>query len=585
MGCVAVDKHRNRNAHASIIQLDLTREDDQKLILDWIDHPSVIGIFWAPPCGTASAAREIMLDGEDFLPQPLRTVLEPDGISSLEGLDALRVSQANMLYWFCSETFDKCHRLNKLAMCENPRSSLFWCASFWSEMECASELFIRDHQACAYGSTRPKWTRLAANFEEVHLINLTCPGNHKHEPWGTVQKGAKRVFATSLEVHYPQGLCAAIVNAFLSKLGALGFSQIDVVPPNPAVQALSGKQPLTGKMPPMVPEYKSKILVFRGPCLQHCKILHSFQVGGLEGAENISSNAKNICKAVGIDGGCIPQILPSSSIMLQVYGVPWEPIEFIEKATVFEHPLAIQRAIPEVLVEAIKTRCQMSPIEIAKARLRTLLFWNTRAKQLEAEEKKLKQTMDPIVSGEVSRKRILLFREMLKESGHPDVGAEEELIEGAKLVGEVPITGVLPPKFVPATTTLDSLKKQSAMMKPKAYDIASSSGDSSIDEEVWRQTLAEEQGWLRGPLSLADIDPCSPITKRFGLRQSDKVRLIDDYSASGINGCVTTSEMPALHTIDAASAVLCQWFDVRSNAKQDTALLVRTFDLKVHTDR
>lgn len=592
MGCIAVDKHRNRNAHASIIQLDLTREDDQKLVLDRIEHPSVMCIFWAPPCGTASAAREIMLDSEDFLPQPLRTVLEPDGISSLSGLDAVRVSQANMLYWFCGETFDKCHRLNKLAMCENPRSSLFWCTSFWSEMECASELFIQDHQACAYGSTRPKWTRLAANFEEVHLINLTCPGNHKHEPWGTLQRGAKRVFATSLEVHYPQGLCAAIVNAFLTKLGAWGFAHTDVVPPNPAAQAMSGKQPLTGKLPPMVPEYKTKLLVFRGaqkqvvwppPCLslQDCKLLHSFQVGGLEGVENVSANAKNICKAVGIDGSRIPEMLPASSVMLHVYGVPWEPLEFLEKATLFEHPLAIRRAIPEALVGAIKMHCQLSPVDIAKSRLRTLLFWNARAKQLEAEECKLKESMDPIVAGVVCKKRILLFREMLKESGYPDVGAEDELISGAKLVGEVPVTGVLPPRFVPATTTLDSLKRQSAMMKQKAYDIASSSGDSSIDREVWQQTLLEvEQGWLRGPIRLADIDPSSPITKRFGLRQSDKVRLIDDYSASGINGCVTTSEMPALHTIDAAAAVLRQWFDARSESNQDTALSVRTFDLK-----
>ena len=254
LGCIAVDKHRNRNALATIIQLDLTLEADQKLVMDWLEHPSVIGLFWAPPCGTASAAREIVLEDETNLPQPLRTVLEPDGISFLHGLDAVRVSQANQLYSFCGETFDKCQELGKLAMCENPRSSLFWCTSFWSETRCAPELFIQDHQACAYVSSRPKWTRLVANFEQVHLINLTCPGNHKHEPWGTVRKGAKRVFATSLEVHYPPGLCKAIVNAFLTKIGSMGFVKEDAVPANPAVQAMSGKQPLTGRLLPMVPE-------------------------------------------------------------------------------------------------------------------------------------------------------------------------------------------------------------------------------------------------------------------------------------------------------------------------------------------
>ena len=220
----------------------------------------------------------------------------------------MRVSQANILYSFCGETFDQCHRLHTLAMCENPRSSLFWCTSFWSEMEFAPDLFIQDHQACAYGSTRPKWTRLVANFEEVHLINLVCPGNHRHEPWGTVRKGSKRVFATSLEVHYPH---TAIVNAYLTKLGSMGFVQTESIRPNPAAQSLSGKQLLSGKMLPMVPEYMSKLLIFRDaqklfmwlqPCqsLDHCKIPHSFQVGGFDGVENVSANAKNICKAVGI---------------------------------------------------------------------------------------------------------------------------------------------------------------------------------------------------------------------------------------------------------------------------------------------
>ena len=507
-----MDKRRNRNALASVIQFDLTLEEDQKLVLGWLEHPSVIGVFWAPPCGTASAAREILLDGEDDLPKPLRTVLELDGISSLSGLDAVRVLQANRLYSFCGETFDKCQSLGKLAMCENPRSSLFWCTSFWSETRCAPELFIQDHQACAYGSARPKWTRLVANFEQVHLINLTCPGNHRHEPWGTIRKGAKRVFATSLEVHYPLGLCRAIVNAFLTKIGSRGFIKDDTAPANPSAQAMSGKQPLSGKILPMVPEFKFKLLVFRDaeqqlvwpkpePSLQYCKLLHSFQVGGSDGAENKSKNAKDICKASGIDGSCIPDILPPGSQILQVFGVPWEPFEFIQQASVFEHPLVVRRAVPDVLIEAIGVHNERSQIEIAKQRLQTILFWSNRAKQLEKDEKLLKESMDPVVAGAVAGKRILLFREMLTAAEYHDVGAADELLEGAKLVGEVPVIGVLPSKFIPATTTPISLKKQSELMKTKAFQIASSSGTSAVDDEVWRQTLDE---------LISDIDPTCP---------------------------------------------------------------------------
>ena len=52
---------------------------------------------WAPPCATASRAREIRRrSGPD--PKPLRTNTHPEGIPSLEGLDAARVESANKLY-------------------------------------------------------------------------------------------------------------------------------------------------------------------------------------------------------------------------------------------------------------------------------------------------------------------------------------------------------------------------------------------------------------------------------------------------------------------------------------------------------
>ena len=165
----------------------------------------------------------------------------------------------------------------------------------------------------------------------VRLINLTCPGNHKHEPWGAVHKGSKRVLATSLEVHYPLGLCKAIVEAYLSKLAAYGFQKVDLVPNYPAAQALSGKQPRTGRMLPMFPEHKSKILALSDanklrvwtlpiPNLEHCKLLHSFQVGGMDGVEDVSKTAKNICSAFNINGDCIPHSLPPSAVTLQVFG-------------------------------------------------------------------------------------------------------------------------------------------------------------------------------------------------------------------------------------------------------------------------
>ena len=61
------------------------------------------------------------------------------------------------------------------------------------------------------------------------------------------------------------------------------------------------------------------------------------------------------------------------------------------------------------------------------------------------------------------------------------------------------------------------------------------------DSEVWRQTLEErDRGWLRGPLSLCEVPGEAPISRRFGLRQEHKIRLIDDFSESSVNSTVAS---------------------------------------------
>ena len=130
--------------------MDLTKFEEQRTVLQWISHPAVKGVFLAPPCGTASAARQIKLARENA-PKPLRTLEEPDGISSLQGLDLARVNAANILHSFATEVLELCC-LGELFMWENPRNSLFWLTTMWVESRCAHALYFQDHQACGYGS-------------------------------------------------------------------------------------------------------------------------------------------------------------------------------------------------------------------------------------------------------------------------------------------------------------------------------------------------------------------------------------------------------------------------------------------------
>ena len=301
---IAVDKTKQTGVLASVISLDLTSLSDQQLVLQWLEHPAVKAVFLAPPCGTASAARNIELPG-NWAPRPFRTLEEPDGIQNLTGVELLRVSSANALYAFTVEVVEKCCRLHILCCVENPRNSLFWFVTVWVECSVLDQLFIQDHQACMYGSRRPKFTRLCDNFEQIHTVSALCDGKHTHELWGVVRHGAKKTFATSLEVHYPRQLCEAIVQAFMLKFIELGLQVHDTMPSlHHAARAHSGNQTVTMKMPPPVPMCRHRYVVF--PLDHHLvwpasvsvptdhRLIHELSLGGIVSMDERESYKKRI---------------------------------------------------------------------------------------------------------------------------------------------------------------------------------------------------------------------------------------------------------------------------------------------------
>ena len=57
-----VDKFRSKNAVSAIAIADLTTSEGEDLLMSWLQIPNVVGIFLAPPCGSASRARQIPLE-------------------------------------------------------------------------------------------------------------------------------------------------------------------------------------------------------------------------------------------------------------------------------------------------------------------------------------------------------------------------------------------------------------------------------------------------------------------------------------------------------------------------------------------
>lgn len=70
------------------------------------------------------------------------------------------------------------------------------------------------------------------------------------------------------------------------------------------------------------------------------------------------------------------------------------------------------------------------------------------------------------------------------------------------------------------------------------------------------------------------------MSRRFAIRQGSKVRMIDDFSISGINETCITHCKVDLHMIDTFCAVLKRYFDVLGGGGGSCELVGKTYDLK-----
>ena len=76
-------------------------------------------------------------------------------------------------------------------------------------------------------------------------------------------------------------------------------------------------------------------------------------------------------------------------------------------------------------------------------------------------------------------------------------------------------------------------------------------GARAVFDET-RQQL--QDGWVRGPFSAAQLDQkyngCWIPSKRFGVRQNNKIHAVDDFSGFLVNASVTSTEKLQLFGLD-----------------------------------
>ena len=320
----------------SIVMLNLTAKADRHALFRLLEHPELLYVHFAPPCGTASRARDIPLgEGADRGPPPLRSEAFPEGLPDLTPKQRARVSAANLLYNLTATCAEMLLQKNILWSIENPRGSYMWLLPCMSDLCAASDCHMTTFQSCAWGGQRPKWTAWL-HFPGLAFAELAavCPGissTHFHKPWG---RDARGNFATALETVYPEGLCENITALLLKFVGRQPERPLTVLRSRGAQllrrhrphRAAAARQARGGAARQLLPEFE-KVVCIRGhfpPSDPRCRPGHVWpecDVNGIHvasssktvrvsfgGVAGTSSDASSLVEACLPSRGCIKDI-------------------------------------------------------------------------------------------------------------------------------------------------------------------------------------------------------------------------------------------------------------------------------------
>ena len=126
-------------------------------------------------------------------------------------------------------------------------------------------------------------------------------------------------------------------------------------------------------------------------------------------------------------------------------------------------------------------------------------------------------------------------------------------------MGAAPVTGVFELDPRPAPLGEDDLHAQGKFIRPSLWAKVAAAALDEDAVELWEQTLKEasDSGWMEGPFTWDQLnseygESWIPV-RRFGLRQKDKLRSIDDLSECGVNPAWTVMEKISLSALDEAT--------------------------------
>ena len=506
-----------------IIKLDLLKASQLKLAKQLVANPACAYVHFAPPCGKSSRARLIQ-NGDKHMPPPLRNDQYPNGLPWLTTEQQERVNKANELYQVTCELITLCQQHKILWSCENPGRSFMWQTTPFVSLfhtiscaRCATTVTNTNHGGKNLMAPGPLPKKQPTRGPLLELLQHKSFCNCKNKDWCAISP---------------------------------------VLPNRNAPCRLCG-------LPPTF----SHVNTCHQWCLNSNKSL----------IKTLRLRCLRMLGASALPKGGMSRV-PKKTKTVTV-GVHLSPEEFLKEAIRLCHPTEQNCLFPKEVRTNVSHLSSRSIHQVALDRTEEVKRWVSMAKELSTKERDLKTSISPRISEVLRDKRLCRLKQLLNEAGHEDTGLVEDITRGFDLTGALPRSGVFHQKFRPASMTCEDLRNVLNLSRSVLLESVQSSGDEEIDLGLFSATLKEvEKGFIQGPIDKEDLPAGSTLTKRFPVKQKNKVRPIDDYKASLVNFAVTQNEGVTIHTIDHIASMIAFLMGSGSLSASD-GLVAKCWDL------
>ena len=553
-----VDHHKHRAAKASIVPLDLTQPAAQNNLISMLCSANIGAAHIASPCGA-----------RPFEDQPFRSPEQPLGVEHLSGSNAAMVARANRLYAFVLFMTIILLARNCIVSQESTPHAPMWLViehylllhpalrPWWDRLE--DNLF----QNCLWGSATDHWTNWRGTLGLFTALRRTSALTQEH--LSSHDQPALQVNASS---GYPKPLCSAYVDCVCQALQARGVqfppSHLEHVSTARALRDFSAKHE-----PPLLSEYWLITTETRAQYFFSSKPLATPVASVKMGQVLEDINDSEPSKAAQLEQEFAGQ--PSTALWLSGahegetrYGVHRTPDQAIQAALRIKHPLDYKFPLPDLLVTAVVKVISMGPEAIVRHRASVLKQMLVRRQELSCKEKQLHLELHPEIRPILAGKQLLLWKEVLQDTNFPDENLIDEVIQGFQITGQAPFSPVFPHGHQPSLQSEEELMSQAKWRrKATIAKCLPSSDDADVDRELWEQTLTEcSRGWLQGPFE-SEQEVTNVLghdswicTRRFPLRQKEKIRIIDDGLESGLNSAFGAYNKLKLMDVDVLASLI-----------------------------